>query len=253
MELQTEISFWRNPACFGTRSWPTGHTAGNACGPSCFLGCERAIWPMTSALIIRASYAQTCQVSGKNKPMTPHTTPPHPTLPKPSSTSDLWDLSLGANLEQDPEAKEGQRPPLCRSHHQGGIPEQTAGASGSILTPSHMASEVYGGERGYIGLSLVPEYITWHHMGVFHFRFLDQPVCFVTPWNQVVRRGHLNHVHRVCFPTPRYSWHKISQWLFFKAGFPLRLPTGCSPKLVIVSKKSSTGWPSNIGHRKGSS
>lgn len=77
MELQTEISFWRNPACFGTRSWPTGHTAGNTRGLSCFLGCERAIWPMTSALIIRALYAQMCQVSGKNKPMTPHTTPPH--------------------------------------------------------------------------------------------------------------------------------------------------------------------------------
>lgn len=56
----------------------------------------------------------------------------------------------------------------------------------------------------------------------------------------------------VCFLSIRYSWHKISQWLLFKAGFPLHLPTGCCPKCVILSKKSSAGWPSNIGHRKGS-
>lgn len=163
---------------------------------SCLLRWERAIWPMTSALIIRVSYAQTCQVSCKTNPMTaPLSSTTHfPSTMPASQSCGISDLE--ASLERDPEARERQWPESSwASCHGADIPEQRADASGSNLTPSCMARCGIWRGRSYTILSHVSKPITWHDARAFHFRFLNQPAWFVSPWNQIVQWGHLNHVY----------------------------------------------------------
>lgn len=221
------------------------------CRASCLLRWERAIWPMTSALIIRVSYAQTCQVSCKTNPMTAPLSPAthFPTSTMPASQS-CGISDLEASLERDPEAGEAM------AREQLGITPSGwhSWTTGWCLwiQPDPV---LYGQVRYLEGKELhefVPclqaYHLTWCQSFPLQVSQPTSMICITMEPNCTVRTPK----SCICFLSLRYSWHKISQWLFFKAGFPLRLPTGCSPKPMILSKKSSTGWPSNIGHRKGS-
>lgn len=178
----------------------------------------------------------------------PLSAPPH-TSPVPTSQScEISDLE--ASLEQGPEAREAMA---------GEQPEITPLGQHSPTTSQclwiHAGPVLYGQVRYLEGKGL-HEFVSC--LQVYHLTwYLSLPLQVSQPASMLCNTTKPNCTVRtpkscMYFLSLRYSWHKISQCLFFKAGFPLHLPTGCSPKPVILSKKSSTGWPSNIGHRKGS-
>lgn len=229
--------FFRNPACFGRGNRPKRRTEGNTCR-------ERAIWPVMSAVIIRASYTQTCQASCKNKAAI---APFSPTTRFPSaSISVLRDLrprsQLGTRSWSKREATAGEQ-----------LGQRTPTTSWRLWV--HAGPVLYGQVR-YLEEKGLHEFVSCPQ--VYHLtRYPSLPLQVSQPASMLCNTTEPKCTVRtpkscICFLSLRYSWHKISQCLFFKAGFPLHLPTGCSPKPVILSKKSSTGWPSNIGHRKGS-
>lgn len=234
--------FCRNPACFGTGNRPKRPMEGNTCR-------ERTIWPLMSALTIRASYTQTCQALCKNKAVI---APFSPTTHFPSANiSVLWDLR--------PRSQLGTRSWSKREAMAGEQPEITPLGRHSPTTSQCLwirAGPVLYGQVQYLEGKGLHEFVSC--IQVYHLTwYLSLPLQVSQPASMLCNTTEPNCTVRtpkscMYFLSLRYSWHKISQCLFFKAGFPLHLPTGCSPKPVILSKKSSTGWPSNIGHRKGS-
>lgn len=210
-----------------------------------FLGWERAIWPMMSAGIIRASYAQTCLVSSQS----------HDCLFQPDHTLPQLSTSISVLWHLRPRSQLGTRSWSKRQWQLGITPLGWHSWTAGWYLWTHPGPGLYGQVRYLKGKGL-HEFVP--HLQIYHLTwYRSLPLQVSWPASMLCNTNEPNCTVRapkscICFLSLRYSSHKISQWLFFKAGFPLRLPTGCSPNPVILSKKSSTGWPSSIGHRKGS-
>lgn len=142
--------------------------------------------------------------------------------PAPCGISDLK-----ASLEWDPEARERQWLEnswgWCRW---GDIPEEWADASVRPGPALHGHVQYWEGKGLH---EFVPCLQVCHLTRYWSLALqVSQPasmLCNTMEPNCTLRTPK----SCVCFLSIRYSWHKISQWLLFRAVFPLHIPTGCYP------------------------